>query len=108
MEDPLSSKMKLSARFAISVPSFIRSILKNASQVMVPTLILQGDVDNTVVPDGASRLLDTLASNDKSLKMFKDSDHSFYDSLPPRMNSKYDDLIRKQVYDTVADWLKVH
>ena len=36
LEDPLSSKMKFSARFAISVPSLIRSILKNASQVRVP------------------------------------------------------------------------
>lgn len=106
MEDPLSSKMMFSARFAIGVPSLVRSILKNAAQVRVPSLILQGDADNTLAPESGSRLLEALESTDKFLKIFKGSDHSFYDSLPPRANSMYNDSMRKQVYDVISDWLR--
>jgi len=106
MEDPLSSKMMFSARFAIGVPSLFRSILKYAAQVRAPALILQGDADNTVATEGASRLLETLASTDKALKIFKNADHNFYDSLPPRAASRYDDAMRNQVYEVVSDWLR--
>lgn len=86
----------------------IRSILKYATQVRAPTLVLQGDSDNTVAMEAASRLLVSLASTDKELKLFKRADHNFYDALPPRSASMYEDSARKQDYDVISDWLRRH
>ena len=106
-EDSLTT-LNYSARYLYGVSGFIRSALKHAKLVQGPALILQGDVDNTVDPIGAQQLLDMLASKDKTLRTFKGADHGFYDSIPPRQNSKRYDSTRKQVYVTLTDWLRVH
>lgn len=107
-EDPLSAHSKYSARFLFGASRLMRRTLTNARMVQTPTLILQGDADALLEPAGAARLLETLSAPDKTLKTFPGADHHFYDSLPPRANSKYDDATRKRVYDSIADWLKIH
>jgi acylglycerol lipase len=107
-EDPLSAQNKLSVRYGFGFSRFMGTTVKNSRGVRAPTLILQGDADRGVRPEGATRLLEALSSSDKSLKTFPGADHHFYDSLLPRANSKYDDATRRQVYDSIADWLKTH
>jgi len=107
VEDSLTT-LNYSARYLYGVSRFIRSGLSNAALVHAPTLILQGDTDSTVDPIGARQLLDTLVSKDKTLRTFAGADHGFYDSIPPRQNSKYDDSTRKQVYVSITDWLRAH
>ncbi len=107
-EDPLSSHGRFSVRYLVGVSRFMRTTLENAGRVQAPTLILQGGVENVVSPEGAPRLLTTLAASDKSLRTFPDANHGFYDSLPPRTRSEYDDAQRKPVYDTIVEWLKAH
>ena len=104
-EDSLTT-LNYSARYLYGASGFIKSGLKHATLVKAPTLILQGDADSTVDPVGAQQLLDALASKDKTLRTFTGADHGFYDSIPPRPNSKYDDSTRKQVYDSITGWLK--
>jgi acylglycerol lipase len=106
-EDTLTT-LTYSARYLYGVSGFVRSGLKHAALVRAPTLVMQGDADSTVDPTGAQQLLDTLVSKDKTLRLFKGADHGFYDTIPPRMNSKYDESSRKPVYDCVADWLRAH
>jgi esterase/lipase len=96
LENPLSSRGKFSVRYLVRVSPFIRTTLTNARFVRAPTLILQGDLDGVVAPEGAKRLLETISTSDKSLKTFSGATHGFYDSLPPRQNSKYDDATRKR------------
>ncbi len=107
-EDPLSAQNEFSVRYGFGFSRFMETTVKNARGVRAPTLILQGDADRGVVPEGAARLLEALSSIDKSLRTFPGADHHFYDTLPPRANSKYDEATRRQVYDSIADWLKTH
>jgi len=106
-EDPLQT-LNYSARFLYGLSPFIRAALANAKTVQDPTLILQGDADNLVLPSGAQTLLDALATKDKTLRIFPGCNHGFYDSLPPRSNSKYDPAKRESVVSTVNDWLEAH
>jgi acylglycerol lipase len=107
-EDPLSAHSKYSSRYLFGISRLFRKTLTNARGVRVPTLILQGEADGLAEPAGAARLLEALSANDKSLKTFPAADHHFFDSLPPRRNSTYDDATRKQVFDAIADWLRAH
>ena len=100
--------LNYSARYLYGVSGFIRTGLNNGKLVQEPVLILQGDADNAVDPIGARQLLDTLPTKGKVLRTFPGADHGFYDSLPLRPNTKYDDARRKQVYDSITDWLKAH
>jgi len=85
-----------------------RKTLTNARRVRVPTLILQGEADALCEPAGAVRLLEALSAPDKTLKTLPGAGHHLYDSIPPRANSKYDDTTRGKVYQSIADWLKIH
>lgn len=104
-EDPLMT-LNYSARYLYGVSGFSRTGLKNGKLVHEPVLILQGDADSTVDPVGAQQLLDALPTKDKTLRTFAGANHGFYDSLPPRTSSQYDDAMRKPVFDSIADWLK--
>jgi esterase/lipase len=88
--------------------SFLRTALKNAALVQTPTLIIQGDADNIVVPEGARKLLEGLATKNKDFKSFQDADHNFYDVLDSRTISNYDSAKRAQVVDTVNKWIRAN
>jgi len=107
LEDPLLT-LNYSARFLYGLSSFLRAALKDAKAVQDPILILQGDADNLVSPNGAQTLLEALRAKDKTLKIFPGANHNFYDSLPPSSNSKYDPAKRELVISAVNDWLEAH
>jgi alpha-beta hydrolase superfamily lysophospholipase len=108
MEDPLCTQ-KFSVRYLNgALRSFLRTALKNAALVQTPTLIIQGDADNIVVPEGARKLLEGLATKNKDFKTFPDADHNFYDVLDSRTISNYDSAKRAQVVDTVNKWIWSH
>ena len=107
-EDPLSAQSRYSVRFLFAAFRLIRRGLTDARQVRAPTLILQGEADGGLAPEGARKLLGALSSSDKTLKMFPGADHHFYDTLPPRLHSKYDEATKKQVYEAIASWLRTH
>jgi len=66
-------------------------------------LIIQGEADIHVLPEGAKKLLDRLAAEDKTLKIFPDADHRFYHLLFPKSDFQDDAAKRKQVTDAVSD-----
>ena len=107
-EDPLSAHSSYSVRFLFGGFRLIRGSLRNARQVRAPTLIIHGEADGLAAPEGAAKLMATLSSSDKTLKMFPGADHHFYDTLPPRLHSKYDEATKRQVYDAITSWLKAH
>ena len=106
-EDSLGAQGKFSARYLYGVSRFLRTGLKNAGLVRAPTLILQGDADNTVAPEGAKELLKNLASVDKTLRTFPDANHNFFDSLPPRPNSRYTEAQRQKIIAAIAEWMNL-
>ncbi len=87
----------------------IDNALHNASRIQTPTLILQGEADVTVQPEGAKQLYTKLGCTDKKLELFGDAGHWFYDALspaPPR--SKCSKEKRQLFIAAVKDWLNNH
>jgi alpha-beta hydrolase superfamily lysophospholipase len=80
--------------------------LQNASRIEEPTLIIQGEEDKVVLPSGAKRLFESLATKDKSIQIFPDADHYFYHALFLKVTEKHDPAKRKMVISVVRDWLK--
>ena len=66
-------------------------------------MIIQGEADIHVLPEGAEKLLDRLAAEDKTLKTFPDADHRFYPLIFPKSEFQDDPAKRKQVTDAVSD-----
>jgi len=59
-----------------------------------------------VLPSGAKRLFESLATKDKSIQIFPDADHYFYHALFLKVTEKHDPAKRKMVISVVRDWLK--
>lgn len=106
-EDPLET-WTLPADYLLKVQALLLdSVFGNASKVFSPTLILQGEADVTVHPEGAKRLFVELAVADKKLELFADAGHWLYDALspaPPR--NKCEVAKREQFIGTIKDWLR--
>jgi alpha-beta hydrolase superfamily lysophospholipase len=107
-ENPLNAHGQ-SARYIIRVVGPLQNgALKNASRTRTPTLIIQGEADTHVLPKGAKKLLECLATEDKTLKSFADADHRFYHLIFTKSKFQDDPAKRKQVTDAVSDWIKNH
>ncbi len=83
-------------------------ILKNATRTTVPTLIIQGGADIIALPAGARKVMDSLATKDKTLKTFDDADHWFYHAIIPRPSGTHSDQRRAEVSSVVLDWIRRH
>lgn len=107
--DPFEAKV-LSGSYLSNVERVLKvTAFDNAHRVVVPTLILQGQTDVMVKASGIRQLYDALAIIDKTLLLFDDAGHWFYDALspaPPR--SKVDSAKRAQFIDAVVGWLRNH
>jgi alpha-beta hydrolase superfamily lysophospholipase len=83
--------------------------IATAHRVRTPVLILQGDLDAIVPPDGAQRLAAAFreGGSDVTVKMFKDLDHSFLRPADferePGPSSRY--RLPAEVRGSIADWL---
>jgi alpha-beta hydrolase superfamily lysophospholipase len=107
-ENPLNSHEESTRYIIRGVGPLQNRVLKNASRTRTPTLIIQGEADVHVLPEGAKKLLERLAAEDKTLKTFPDADHRFYHLIFPKSDFQDDPAKRKQVTDAVSDWIKAH
>jgi len=103
--DPLIAR-KLSIRWLYGSKKYLLDTLsQNASRILRPTLILQGDADTSTLPNGAQKLLGLLGSADKSVHMFPRADHFLYGALFP-VPGYSDSEKRSEVAKTIAQWLE--
>jgi acylglycerol lipase len=109
LEDPLET-WQPTVNYLSNVKNFlIKDVLKNASLVQAPTLILQGQADMVVLPTGASLLYEKLNVTDKKLEVFADAGHWFYDALSPALpREKFDTKKREQFVKILKEWLRSH
>ncbi len=107
INDPLSTG-RFTWRYLASISALVRKATQNASKIRVPTLVIQGEADYMVSPAGTKKIFEKLASKDKSLQTFAGADHYFYHTIFPVVTSKYDLEKRKQVTNTISDWLRTH
>lgn len=68
-------------------------IEKVASRVHVPTLVMHGTADTTVLPDHSHFLYRHLGSKDKTLKFIEGADHWYHGK-------------RDEMQQTIVDWIK--
>ncbi len=83
-------------------------IVANCSRVTTPTLVIQGGADIIALPTGAKKVLDNLATLDKSLRSFEDADHWFYHAIIATPSTKFTDQQRTAVCSVVLDWVATH
>jgi len=109
LRDPLGAS-KLSFCYLANIKKIlVDRALENASQIQEPTLMLQGGADTTALLDGAKRLYESFGTEDKSIQIFPDADHWFYDTFSPAMSrAKFDPAKREQLFSIVKDWLRTH
>lgn len=79
-----------------------------ASKVNKPVQLMHGNSDIIALPSSSSRLMEKFSSIDKNLHMFGDADHWFYQSIIPKMSSKYSLEQKRTVSAVVNDWLNQH
>lgn len=109
IEDPLET-WQLTVSYLSNVKKvLLKNVLRNASLIQAPTLILQGEADVTVQPSGAKQLYAKLDVADKKLEFFSDAGHWFYDALGPALpRAKCDAAKREQFVCVIKDWLRNH
>ena len=78
------------------------ALLRCAASVDLPTLVIQGERDGVVVPEGAQRLYERLASTRKQIATFPNADHDLSGLLLP--GSEWNEDNRK-IVEVIHQWL---
>jgi len=82
LDDPIVvARLRDEVRLPIAVAEELRKIAKRAIRaaqgITVPTLVVQGDGDLTLDPEGARRFYRNIPATDKTLLTVADADHDF-------------------------------
>lgn len=83
-------------------------VFANAAHVKKPTLILQGEADEEALPSGARRLFESLANDDKTLKLIPGADHMLHNTILAFPSAEENAGEKEQVLIPIRDWLKSH
>jgi len=78
MDDPDVYKGNFTVRLCAEMLGAILRINKEASEITLPILIVQGTADTLVAPDGAQILYDKASSDDKTVKWYKGFYHEVF------------------------------
>ncbi len=97
LEDPLVFSGKFSARLGAELTTAIDQAPRVAERVRLPVLILQGDGDPIVDPEGAEKLENWLGSKDLTRLNY-----------PGLYHELHNEPEKEQVLTDVADWLCRH
>jgi alpha-beta hydrolase superfamily lysophospholipase len=97
INDPLVYRGKTTARLAAEILKAMQRVMKQAGQITLPVLIVQGSADRIVSPEGARMLYDAIQSPDKTIKVYD----GFYHEV-------YNEPGRGQVLRDVETWLEMH
>lgn len=109
LKDPREAN-KLTVKYLSDIRVvLLKDALRNVSNINVPTLILQGEADATVPPQGAKWLYQKLLVKDKELALFSDAGHWFYDALSPSApRTMFNSSQREKFISTINVWLGSH
>ncbi len=109
LQNPLEAS-KLSIRYIANIKKILFDrILENASKIQKPTLMLQGGADDVALPEGVVPLYENLGTDDRSIQIFPEAGHWFYDTFSPAMpREESDPTKREHLFSIVKDWLRIH
>lgn len=94
-KDPLVFSGKMTARLGAEMIDTMEYVLRNASKITIPLLILQGGEDRVINKEGASLLFEAAGCEDKTLRMYD----GYYHDL-------FNDLDFERVLDDISAWLE--
>ncbi|MEA3441213.1 MAG: alpha/beta hydrolase [Chloroflexota bacterium] len=97
VNDPLVYTGKISARLSAELLKTMQRVTEGAAEIRLPILIVQGDDDKLVDPSGAQLLYDSVASRDKTIKIYD----GFYHEV-------FNEPEHEQVLSDVKMWLEAH
>jgi alpha-beta hydrolase superfamily lysophospholipase len=94
--DPLRTT-RFSIRYCFGVNLLLTrdNPFRYAAAIKKPTLLIQGEADQDAYPNGAKRLFDAIAFEDKTLSMLPNVNHLVW-------------IHKEQVCAAITDWLKKH
>ena len=94
--DPLVHS-KITARFYVEMTAAMETVFQKAGEFLHPLLLIQGEADPIVDPEGAKQLFETVGSADKTLKLYPHSYHEVFH-----------DAERDQAFSDLTHWLENH
>lgn len=94
--DPLVHS-KITARFFVEMTRAMEEVFQKSRDFTLPVIIIQGEEDPLVDPEGAKMLFKTIGSADKELRLYSGSYHEVFH-----------DLVRGQALRDVSRWLEKH
>jgi len=95
LEDPLVHTGRITARLAYEMLRAMRHVARQTSNIKLPLLVMQGNADRLVSPQGAETLYRLAGSADKTLKV--------YDGLYHELHNEPE---RELVFADVEEWLR--
>jgi alpha-beta hydrolase superfamily lysophospholipase len=97
VNDPLVHTGKTTARLAAEMLKAMQRVTERSGEITLPLMIVQGAQDKLVDPAGARMLVETVGSDDKTLKV--------YDGL---YHEVFNEPEHEQVLSDVEAWLNAH
>ena len=97
VNDPLVYRGKMTARLGIESLKVAKRIIGEGGRITLPILILQGNADRLVDPDGTHMLYAAISSPDKTIKIYDGFYHEVFNE------PKHDQVLRD-----VETWLEAH
>ena len=94
--DPLVHS-KVTARFYVEMTRAMEESLQSAREFAYPVIIIQGEDDPLVDPEGAKSLYETIGSSDKEIFLY-----------PGAFHEVFHDRTRSQAFHDVLTWLEKH
>ncbi len=97
--DPLNHHGKVPARTLAEIVQFVEWLPAAATELRLPLLIQHGSKDVLAGLSGSQMLMRTVASQDKTLKVYDELFHEIYNELPED---------RARVLADLKDWIEAH
>lgn len=94
--DTLISLGSVKALFAHEVLNVLDDTVTQLQEITMPILILQGDQDRLVVPEGANVVYENVSSQDKALEMYPGLYHELFNES---------DSVRPGIMNLMCEWL---
>jgi alpha-beta hydrolase superfamily lysophospholipase len=91
-QDPLVPQ-KVTVRLLLELEAACRAALRNAGTITVPWLALHGGADDIAPPQGSRKLVESLGSADKTLKVFAGMRHEVHNEIEPAASEFYGQVI---------------
>lgn len=91
-QDPLVPQ-KVTVRLLMELEAACRAALRNAGTITVPWLALHGEEDDIAPPQGSRKLVESLGSTDKTLKVFAGMRHEVHNEIEPAASEFYGQVV---------------